>query len=587
MKAKSLLSVIATLLLIAILGMLVISGKVIEFGGKAANTAEPKVEQNAIQDATKNEEESSTESAEPTANEVSEEATDTTNVQTEEVGAPKPQELPKTQVVSSPTAEVTADPGADNQATTTALETEGNIAATTSEPAVTDVTTSEVKQEPKSIKINNPISYENINLGLDLKGGVSIVYEADKDKPTQQEMDSAVALLRKRLDNKGYTEAEVSAQGNKRIRVEIPGIGDPNKAVEEIGRTAELMFIGLTDAQLKEIQESAQRSAEQMGENVNVLQKYQIQQFMYIQGIKEKGELVMRGIDVAAATQSIQQDNLGKTQAVIDLSLTSAGARKFAEGTKKFKGNYIAIMLDDEILSIPRVENEIPGGKAVISGMSSLDEAKEKAELINSGALPFKLIDIQRTAIEARLGEDSFKSSVYAGIVGTIIVFIFMILVYRIPGLIADMALLAYIVLVLSTLSLLNVTLTLPGIAGIILSIGMAVDANIIIFTRIREELNMDKSIRAAIESGFNKAMSAIIDGNFTTFIIALVLFWQGTGPIKGFAQTLMIGIVLSMFTAIVVTKLFMRNFVEMGIKSPILYGAKKKYKKVSDFAKH
>ncbi|WP_058486115.1 protein translocase subunit SecD [Defluviitalea phaphyphila] len=378
----------------------------------------------------------------------------------------------------------------------------------------------------------NFLGVENIRQGLDLKGGVSIVYEADKENPTDEEMSAAKELIQARLDRNNYTEGEVSIEGERRIRVDIPGVDDPNKAVEDIGATAQLKFIS------------------------------------------PEGEVILTGNEVQDARKEIISDN-GITKAVVALEFNSEGKKAFAEATEKYLGQVIMIALDDQIISAPTVNSVITNGEAIIEGIGTADEAEELAARIKAGALPFKLTPLQSNGVGAKLGADALESSIKAGIIGTIIVLLFMLVVYRVPGIAADLALIFYASAVLIILSLLEATLTLPGIAGIILSVGMAVDANVIIFSRIKEELNLGKTLRASVDAGFNKAFSAILDGNVTTLIISFVLYWLGTGLIKSFAQTLAIGIIVSMFTTLVVTKIIIKQFINLGIKNPKLYGAK------------
>ncbi|HAN09995.1 MAG TPA: protein translocase subunit SecD [Clostridiales bacterium] len=615
MKAKSLLKILGILLVIAIIGYMVLSGKVITIGGEEKKVETKNVEQSA-------------ENKEVVPKTDGAVAPDVTTTNTPVVGneelattipIAKPAPVVKeatvdTEIVTVPAETATATiaptttgaktvapagtPDATPAKTTVAapeITTTGEdiVEPTVTTPTPTTTTAAPVKQAPKKplLTFNNPLSYQHINLGLDLKGGVSIVYEAGIKNPSKEDMDSAVELLRKRLNEKNYTEAEVSLQGSNRIRVEIPGIGDPNKAVSEIGRTAELKFYGITDEQFKGIQTDARKEVEALFAQLGMTAtEEQIQGMMptaIIQGIQQKGELVLRGKDISRASMDYEQaSQVSPLEPVVKLEMTPVGTKKFANATKKYINNYIVILLDNDILSMPKVNVEIDTGSAVITGMEGEKEAKSVAELINSGALPFELRDIQRTAIEARLGQDALAGSIKAGIIGALLVLVFMFVMYRFPGIVADIALVGYVFLVLAAFSLFNVTLTLPGIAGMILSIGMAVDANVIIFSRLKEELNAGKTTRAAMAAGFKKAMSAIIDGNATTFIIALILYWFGTGPIKGFGQTLMIGLIVSMFTALIVTKILLNSFVDLGVKNPTLFGARLRSKTVMDLKK-
>ncbi len=372
-----------------------------------------------------------------------------------------------------------------------------------------------------------------ISLGLDLSGGVYIVYEAEKDAPTADEMNSAVSLIQGRLDRKGYTEAEVAKEGTKRIRVEIPGIEEVQTAIEEIGRTAQLSF---TD---------------------------------------ESGKVLVSGDQVANATKSMITDRSGVSKVVVNLEFTTLGKQAFAEATRNNLNKPINIVLDNNVISAPTVNSEITDGKAYIEGSFDAASAEELAALIRAGSLPFNLKILEMNNVGARLGTDSLQTSILAGIVGFVLVLLFMLSMYRMLGAAASWALVIYVELLLIILSLCHVTLTLPGIAGIILSIGMAVDANIIIFERMKDELNNGRTIRSALVNGFARAFPPIFDSNVTTIIAGVVLFWLGTGPIKGFAQTLIIGIVLSMFTALIVTRIIITSLLGVGVDNPKLFGRK------------
>lgn len=362
-----------------------------------------------------------------------------------------------------------------------------------------------------------------IKLGLDLRGGADVVLEAQgtpEDPVTDEKMERAVATIRERIDNLGVTEPVITRQGSKRIRVGLPEIQDTQRALEIIGKTAQLKFVDET-------------------ENV-----------------------VITGNDIKDAKAVYSTDPITKMQQpVVSLELNPEGAKKFATATTNNVDKIIAILLDENIISAPKVSEPITDGKCQISGRMTMEEAADLAMLIRAGALPVELKTLQVTSIGPELGANSFEKSLVAGKIGILLVFLFMIIYYRLPGFIASIALVLYISIVLIALATLKATLTLPGIAGLILSIGMAVDANVIIFERIKEELIMGKTIRSAIDSGFRRAFLAIFDSNITTLIAAIVLFYLGAGPIKGFAVTLSIGILSSMFTAIVVTKLLMKLF--------------------------
>lgn len=376
------------------------------------------------------------------------------------------------------------------------------------------------------------LGVNNIKQGLDLSGGVYIVYEADKENPTDEEMSSAVSLIQKRLDKKNWTEAEVAKEGSKRIRVEIPGVEDAEQAIKEIGQTAQLFFKD------------------------------------------ENDEILLDGTEVKNATKAVSGQN-GATKIVVSLEFTDEGKKLFEEATTNNLGKVIKIVLDETTISSPMVNVPITDGKAVIEGGFTNESAEELADLIRAGSLPFNLNVLEMNNVGARLGADSLRTSIIGGIAGVSLVLLFMLIFYKVSGFAADWALVIYIGIDLVVLSLFRVTLTLPGIAGIILSIGMAVDANVIIFERIKEEINSGRSIKLALNNGFSRALPAIVDSNITTLIAGFVLFWLGTGPIKGFAQTLMIGIVISMFTALIITRLIMTGLVGIGINNPKFYGGK------------
>ena len=450
------------------------------------------------------------------------------------------------------------------------------VAEEASEETIEEETIEEVEDknyETKSFK--NYLSYKNIDLGLDLAGGVSVVYEAETDEvPSTDDMNSAIALLRQRLTLGGHTEAEVSQQGDNRIRVEMPGVSDPQQAVKEVGQTAELRFYGVKSGSYYPVSTGEASSYVLLDTNST-------EENMKIYtgaNVSEIGELIVSGTNISSAYATKQQtSNVGGTEPVVVLEFDSTGTEQFAKGTHDYLQSYIAICLDDTIISCPSVSVEIVSGQAIITGMESLEAATTLANLINSGSLPFRLTPIETNIIGARLGTDALSSSIKAGLIGLALVAIYMIIIYLFPGVVADLALCVYMVLVMGVLALFNITLTLPGIAGIILSVGMAVDANVIIFTRIKEELDMGKTLNSAIETGFEKAKSAIIDGNVTTLIVAAILYAKGIGSIRGFAETLALGIVVSMFTALFVTKYILKLFVAIGCTSPKIYGVFKK----------
>ncbi len=382
-------------------------------------------------------------------------------------------------------------------------------------------------------------SVGNIRLGLDLAGGVSITYQAKEANPSTEAMDDTVFKMQKRAENYS-TEAAVYKEGDNRINVDIPNVKDANEVLEALGKAGAIEFVD------------------------------------------EEGNVVIDGSDVDTAQAMTTADSVtGLNQNVVKLSLNAKGASKFAEATQKNIGKRIAIVYDGEVVSAPVVETAITDGIAMISGQETFEEAEELASTIRIGALPLELEEIQSKVVGATLGLQAVNTSLIAGAIGFVLIIIFMIVLYRIPGLASSIALVFYVVAELVLLNVLDVTLTLPGIAGIILSIGMAVDANVIIFTRIKEELTTGKTVRSSIKLGFDKALSAIVDGNVTTLIAAIVLWVKGSGTVKGFAQTLAIGIVLSMFTALFITKVLLNAFYTFGCDDVKFYGLEKQRKPI------
>lgn len=383
-------------------------------------------------------------------------------------------------------------------------------------------------------------SARNITLGLDLSGGVSITYEAKGDEdPSAEDMADTVYKLQQRVD--GYsTEAQVYQEGTDRINIEIPGVTDANAILEELGKPGSLEF-RLSD-----------------------------------------GTVVLTGNQVAAAQAQSQQDQMGNREYVVELELTDEGKTAFAQATSENIGSVIEIVYDDEVISAPVVEEAITEGTAYISGMASAEEAQNLASSIRIGSLSIELEEIRSNVVGAQLGEDAIRTSLIAGAIGMVLIMIFMIAVYALPGVVASISLLIYVGLTLVTLNAFDITLTLPGIAGIILTIGMAVDANVIIYARIREEIAEEKSVKEAIRTGFQKALSAILDGNITTLIASFVLNLMGTGSVKGFAQTLALGVVLSMFTALVISRLLVNAFYAIGFQDEKYYGRAKKWKTIN-----
>ena len=411
-------------------------------------------------------------------------------------------------------------------------------------------------------------SYHNIKLGLDLAGGASITYEAVGDEaPSAEDMADTVYKLQQRVDQYS-TEAQVYTEGNDRINIEIPGISgveETNKILEELGRPGSLYFIRQTDAEGKD---NYTLGADENGNYGYVLTKE-------LDQIIADGDVVLQGTDVLEAKAGYQTDNMNNQEIVVSLTFTDEGKQKFADATTKAyaAGETIGIYYDGKFISVPRVQAAITDGRAVITGEDTIEEAESLASNIRIGGLKVELQRLRSQIVGAQLGQDAIRTSKTAGMLGFALVVILMIAVYWLPGLCASLALCIYILLVTIILNAFDVTLTLPGIAGILLSIGMAVDANVIIFARIREEIREGKSVKMAMKSGFDKALSAIIDGNVTTLIAAAVLAFLGSGTIKGFAYTLAIGIVVSMFTALFVTRLLMSIFYALGAQDEKLYG--------------
>ena len=412
---------------------------------------------------------------------------------------------------------------------------------------------------------------KNIKTGLDLAGGVSITYQAKDSDPSSEDMKDTVYKLQKRVEQYS-TEAQVYQEGSDRINVEIPGVTDANAIQEELGQPGSLCFItqqdedGNANFQTDANSETGYSLARSLDE------------------IREAGCVVLEGTDVADATGgAIQQQNSSSREYVVDLTLTDEGKTKFAEATQNNVGKQIAIIYDNGVLSAPRVNEAITGGKAQISGMESVERAQELASYIRIGSLSLELTELRSSVVAAQLGEEAISTSLIAGMIGLIIVILFMIIAYRVPGAVAGLSLIFYTATILLTLNAFDITLTLPGIAGIILGIGMAVDANVIIYARIREEIGAGSTVRAAIKAGFFKAFSAIFDGNITTLIAAFVLMWLGTGSVKGFAYTLALGIVVSMFTALVFSRLVINALYAVGVRDEKFYG-KTEEKKVINF---
>ena len=419
-------------------------------------------------------------------------------------------------------------------------------------------------------------SASGIRQGLDLAGGVSITYQVVGDEnPSAEDMGDTIYKLQKRVETYS-TEAQVYQEGADRINIEIPGVSDANSILEDLGRPGALYFIAQTDADGN--QNYSYTGSGATGYSLNKT----------IEELKTAGSIVLEGIDVATAQGGSGSDSLGNSQFVVDLTFTGEGTTKFADATTKAfsKGETIGIYYDGDFISVPTVQAALTDGKAQITGMGSFEEAEKIASQIRIGGLKLELEELRSNVVGAQLGEEAVKTSLQAALFGLIIIAIFMIVVYRLPGLSSVLALIIYTCLIVISLNIFEITLTLPGIAGIILSIGMAVDANVIIFARIREEITAGKTVRSAIEAGFQKALSAIVDGNVTTLIAAFVLGIKGSGTVKGFAYTLALGIILSMFTALVVTRLILRSFFAVGFKEVKFFGTNKEKKTVNFLGK-
>ena len=411
---------------------------------------------------------------------------------------------------------------------------------------------------------------KNIHTGLDLAGGVSITYEASEKNPSAEDMSDTIYKLQERVEQYS-TESQVYQEGDNRIVVEIPGVTDANKILEELGRPGSLYFIAQTDAEGNE------------NYTLNT-QTGETELTKTIEELQEDGSIVLTGTDVSDAKAMVGQDKLGNNnQNVVSLTLNKSGTEKFAQATKKAleNGESIGIYYDGHFVSVPNVDAEITDGQAQITGMADAQEAEELASTIRIGGLNLELSELRSSVVAAQLGEEAISTSVLAAAIGLVLIILFMILVYRIPGFVAGVALVIYVCLDLIALNAFDLTLTLQGIAGIILSIGMAVDANVIIYARIQEEIAAGRTVRTALKNGFDKAFSAIFDGNITTLIAAFVLNWLGTGTIKGFAQTLALGIVVSMFTALVISRLLINALYAVGVRNEKLYGMRKERKPI------
>lgn len=388
---------------------------------------------------------------------------------------------------------------------------------------------------------------EYIKLGLDLKGGLSVTYEIQEDDYSDKDLEDTKYKIEKRVE--AYTnEYSVYEDGDKKITAEIPGVTNADEILEALNIEGKLEFL----------------------DPDNYTKWSQGQEY----------EAALTGDDIKNATAGIDSDNGNDN--VVQLAFTDEGAQKFADVTAANVGKVVYIIYDNKVVSAPTVQSAITGGSAEINKIGSYEEAEQLATTIRIGALPLTLKQVRSNIVGATLGSDAISTSLKAGAIGIALVFLIMIIVFRIPGLVASFALAFYTILDLLVINLFNVTLTLPGIAGVILSVGMAVDANVIIFTRIKEELADGKSVKQAVKGGFHNALSAIIDGNVTTLIAALVLGIFGTGTIKGFAITLAIGVVLSVFTALAVSQSLLTALVNLGVADAKYFGVAREPKKTN-----
>ena len=426
-------------------------------------------------------------------------------------------------------------------------------------------------------------SASDINLGLDLAGGVSITYQVVGDEePDATDMSDTISKLQKRVEQYS-TEAIVYQEGVDRINIEIPGVSDATTILQELGRPGTLYFIAETDDA-----GNKNYSLKPITDESGALLGYNYTLDKTIEELQANGSIKLVGTDVKDAQARAYQNDMGNQSIVVELLMTDEGTQKFADATQRAytRGETLGIYYDGQFVSVPSVGVVITDGAAVIEGQSTYEEAESLASTIRIGGLKLKLEELHSKVVGAQLGVEAIETSLKAGAIGFVIVVVFMIAVYYISGLASALALAIYVVLIVLLLNGFDLTLTLPGVAGIILSIGMAVDANVIIFARIREELAEGISVRTAMKTGFDKALSAIIDGNITTLIAAGVLWVLGPGTVKGFAQTLALGIVLSMFTALTITKLILTALYSIGFKQEKWYGVAKERKTIDFLSK-
>ena len=413
-------------------------------------------------------------------------------------------------------------------------------------------------------------SDDSLKLGLDLDGGVSITYEAVGNTPTDEQMQDTILKLQQRIENdlgeeSSTTEANVYRVGDKRITVEIPGVTDANALLEELGTPGTLYFISQRD--------DAGNENYSIGSDGEYALNYDIQTLI------DNGSVIATGTNVTSARGTARDDQTtGATKYVVLLQFDDEGTKAFGDATTvaSIAGETIGIYYDGKFVSVPSVNEAITSGSCEISGMKTMEEAEKLASYIRIGGLDIELKELESQVVGAQLGSDALRTSLIAAGIGLLVVMLFLVAMYLVPGVVASLALALYTAMLIGILKAFDITLTLPGIAGMILSIGMAVDANVICFARIREEIKAGRPVISAIETGFSKALSAILDGNITTLIAAAVLGIIGSGTVKGFAITLALGVVLSMFTALVITRILINSFYALGVRSPKAYGKAK-----------
>lgn len=402
-----------------------------------------------------------------------------------------------------------------------------------------------------------------ITLGLDLQGGSRLLLEAYDTAAVKVSDDSVagvVAVIRNRIDALGVTEPTIQRKGRNQVIVELPGIKDPDRAIKVIGDTAQLEFVEAEWSPGDEKVLTQKKIEEFYGKGARL---DKVKEFRGNELVSERPIILKKTALTGAELKGAWPGIDGYGNPVVDIEFNAQGAGLFANVTSRNVGKPLAILLDKKIISAPNVREPISGGRAQISGNFSIDEVQDLVIKLKAGALPVPVRIIENRVIGPTLGKDSIDKSKFAGIIGLVFIVVFMVFYYRFPGFLADIALAIYCLLTVAVLAILHTTLTLPGIAGFLLSIGMAVDANVIIFERLKEELQLGKTVNLAIEMSFKRAFAAILDSNVTTLIAAATLFWLGTGTIKGFAVTLSVGIVASMFTSLTITHMMMNMSVD------------------------